>query len=55
MNNLIINNFKKSKFVNIMRNKLLLKPSLYLKTKKNNLAVSDFFFWSCKYDSTFLE
>ena len=48
MNNLIINNLKKSRFVNIMRNKLLFKPSLYLKPKKNNLAVSDFFFWSCK-------
>lgn len=48
MNNLIINNLKKSKFVNIIRNKLLFKPSLYLKPKKNNLAVSDFFFWNCK-------
>ncbi len=48
MNNKIINSLKKSHFVNILRNKFLIRPSLYLKPKNNDLAVSDFFFWRCK-------
>ena len=48
MNNIIINQFKKSRIINNIRNKLLLRPSIYLKPKSKDLSVSDFFFWNSK-------
>ena len=43
MDNIIINQFKKSRIINNIRNKLLLRPSIYLKPKSKDLSVSDFF------------
>jgi len=48
MINFIKSNLKNSKFLNIIRNKLLIKPSIYLKPSSKKEAVSDFFFWNCK-------
>ncbi len=48
MDNIIINQFKKSRIINNIRNKLLLRPSIYLKPKSKDLSVSDFFFWNSK-------
>lgn len=44
------NYLKSNNLSYIIRNNLLIKPSIYLKPKKKNLTVSDFFFWRCNED-----
>lgn len=41
---------KSNALVNILRNYLLIKPSIYLKPKSEDVSVSDFFFWRCDDD-----
>ena len=41
---------KSNTLVNNLRNYFLIKPSIYLKPKSEDISVSDFFFWKCDYD-----
>ncbi len=48
MISLNLKSFKNNRIINDIRNKILFKPSIYLKPLSNDLSVSDFFFWSYK-------
>ena len=51
MTNSILTLIKRSRAVNYFRNYILLKPSIYIAPKSNEVSVSDFFFGIVKIHS----